>query len=72
MKRTAILIVCLVCTCAYTNPASGAERLSACERIERQQQRVMQQLRRPHGAAAANRLHQRWRELREQAVTHCR
>lgn len=72
MKRTAILIFSLACFCTSISPVSGADRLSACERIERQQQRVMQQLRRPHGAAAANRLHQRWRELREQAVTHCR
>jgi hypothetical protein len=32
----------------------------------------MQQLRRPHGAAAANRLHQRRRELQQQAVAQCR
>lgn len=72
MKRTAILIFCLACTCTYTSPASGADRPAACERIERQQQRLMQQLRRPHGAAAANRLHQRRRDLQAQAVKHCR
>lgn len=70
MKRITTLLFCLAFT--LDAPASASAKPSACERIERQQQRVMQQLRRPHGAAAANRLHQRRRELQQQAVAQCR
>ncbi len=53
-------------TCAWGKSAPD------CSRLEASRERVWQQLRRPHSAEQANRLHARVRELNEQIAEHCR
>ncbi len=62
-----ILLVCLlVCS------TSGARAASSCASLEAQRESVYQQLRRPHGVTAANRLHARLRSLNERIAALCR
>ena len=64
------MIVLAVSLLVGSDPGFGAA--ANCESLEAQRDRAYQQLRRPHGAAAANRLHARVRSLNERIAALCR
>lgn len=48
------------------------EREDDCRRFERQREQLVRQLRRPHSASQANRLHERLRKVRLYIAHQCR
>lgn len=53
------------------HPAPAAVGAPDCSRLEARRAALHQQMRRPHGVAQANRLHQRLRELNATIARQC-
>jgi hypothetical protein len=66
------LSIMIIAACLLVGSTSGVSAADNCDSLEAQRQRAYQQLRRPHGAAAANRLHARVRSLNERIAELCR
>lgn len=64
--------IMILAACLLVGRAPGVSAAVSCESLEAQRERTWQQLRRPHGAAAANRLHARIRSLNERIAALCR
>lgn len=69
MMFSARSLALALCILLPTAPAGASA--PDCSRLEAQRDRAWQQLRKSHGAAQANRLHARVRQLNEQIAEHC-
>ena len=67
-----LLPILILVSLTFTAAPAAAEGGNDCTRWEQQRQQLRQQLRRPHSAAQANRLHQRLRELGSRIAHGCR
>ncbi|MCG3169293.1 MAG: hypothetical protein CALGDGBN_00811 [Pseudomonadales bacterium] len=70
--RHVLLPIVIVVSLTFAPTPAAAGTGSDCSRWEQQRQQLRQQLRRPHSAAQANRLHQRLRELGSRIAHGCR
>jgi len=64
--------IMIIAACLLVGSTAGVSAADSCDSLEAQRQRAYQQLRRPHGADAANRLHARVRSLNERIAELCR